>query len=58
MYYNYIFSVDQLSQNRETNYYHYLQLFFIFSFILFCFLGFFTSDKNEVRIRAPLLFFA
>lgn len=58
MYYNYVFSVDQLSQNRETNCHHYLQLFFTFSFILSCFLGFFTTNKNVVRIRAPLLCFA
>lgn len=30
-FYNYDFSVDQLSQNTETNYHHYLQLFFTFS---------------------------
>lgn len=35
MYYNYVFSVDQLSQNRETNYHHYLQLFFTFSLSFF-----------------------
>lgn len=37
MYCNYVFSVDQLSQKRETNYYHYLRLFFNFSLILFLF---------------------
>lgn len=30
-FYNYVFRVDQLSQNMETNYHHYLQLFFTFS---------------------------
>lgn len=58
MYYNYVFNVDQLSQNRETNYHNYLQLFFTFSFILFPFLSSFTGDKNVVHSCAPLFFSA
>lgn len=36
-FYNYVFSVDQLSQNMETNYHHYLQLLLTFSLSFFVF---------------------